>query len=83
MTDAARPDDLLISAADEVTIRQRLVRVALGHEAADTRLRVGKLLDVHSRMWLDDHEIVFSGRRIAYVAVSYTHLDVYKRQPPC
>ena len=67
MTDAARPDDLLISAADEVTIRQRLVRVALGHEAADTRLRVGKLLDVHSRMWLDDHEIVFSGRRIAYV----------------
>ena len=46
MTDTARPDDLLISAADEVKIRQRLVRVALGHEAADTRLRVGKLPDV-------------------------------------
>lgn len=67
MTDSTRPDDLLISAADEVKIRQRLVRVALGHAAAETRLRVGKLLDVHSRLWLSDQEIIFSGRRIAHV----------------
>ena len=65
MTD--RPDDLLISARDEVRIRQHLTRVALGHLPADTILRVGRLLDVHSRQWLDAQEIVISGRRIAYV----------------
>ncbi len=62
-----QPTDLLISAGDEVKIRQRLTRVALGHLGADTRLRVGRLLDVHSRQWLDDQEIVIAGRRIAYV----------------
>lgn len=67
------PTDALISAADEVQIRQRLVRVALGHEPADTRLRVGKLLDVHSRMWLTDQEIILSGRRIAYVGPAGTY----------
>ncbi|WP_341862151.1 adenine deaminase C-terminal domain-containing protein [Gymnodinialimonas sp. 57CJ19] len=67
MTAQNHPTDALINAADEVKIRQRLVRVALGHEPADTRLRVGKLLDVHSRMWLTDQEIILSGRRIAYV----------------
>lgn len=67
MTGSSQPLDQLITAADEVKIRQRLVRVALGHEPADTRLRVGKLLDVHSRMWLSDQEIIISGRRIAYV----------------
>lgn len=61
------PSDHLINAADEVKIRQRLVQVALGHMPADTRLRVGKLLDVHSRMWLTDQEIIIAGRRIAYV----------------
>lgn len=60
------PADLLISAGDEVRIRQRLTRVALGHLGADTRLRVGRLLDVHSSQWLDDQEIVIAGRRIAY-----------------
>lgn len=67
MTAQNHPTDALINAADEVKIRQRLVRVALGHEPADTRLRVGKMLDVHSRMWLTDQEIIMSGRRIAYV----------------
>lgn len=63
----ALPDDLLISARDEVRLRQRLTRVALGHLPADTILRVGRLLDVHSRQWLDAQEIVIAGRRIAYV----------------
>lgn len=67
MTPPTLPKDDLIRAADEVKIRQHLVRVALGHFPADRRLRVGKLLDVHSRMWLTDQEIVISGRRIAYV----------------
>ncbi|OAN76379.1 adenosine deaminase [Jannaschia sp. EhC01] len=67
------PADQLINAADEVKIRQRLVRGALGHEPADTRLRVGKLLDVHSRMWLDDQEIIIVGRRIAYVGPAGTY----------
>ncbi len=67
------PADQLITATDEVKIRQRLVRVALGHEAADTRLRVGKLLDVHSRIWLSDQEIIISGRRIAYVGPAGTY----------
>jgi len=68
------PDDLLINAADEVLIRQDLTLTALGRRPADRLLRVGRLLDVHSRTWLDDQEIVIKGRRIAYVgpAGSYT-----------
>jgi adenine deaminase len=73
MTSLTQPSDQLISAADEVKIRQRLVQVALGHVPADTKLRVGKLLDVHSRMWLSDQEIIISGRRITYVGPAGTY----------
>jgi adenine deaminase len=68
------PEDLLIKAVDEVRIRQDLVLTALGKRPADRLLRVGRLLDVHSRIWLEDQEIVIKGRRIAYVgpAGSYT-----------
>jgi len=62
-----QPDDLLINARDEVRIRQKLALVAMGKRQADTVLRVGRLLDVHSRTWLADQEIVISGRRIAHV----------------
>lgn len=63
----ALPDDLLIAAADEVKIRQDLTLVALGRRPADFALRVGRLLDVYGRRWHDDQEIVFRGRRIAWV----------------
>ena len=61
------PNDLLIDAADEIRIRQDLVLTALGRRPADRALRVGRLLDVHSRSWNEDQEIVFKGRRIAWV----------------
>ncbi|QQR38335.1 adenine deaminase [Devosia rhizoryzae] len=61
------PEDLLISAADEVKIRQNLALVALGKRPANRAIRVGRLLDVHGRRWHDDQEIVVSGRRIAWV----------------
>ena len=61
------PNDLLINAADEIRIRQDLVLTALGRRPADRALRVGRLLDVHSRSWSEDQEIVFKGRRIAWV----------------
>src|SRR6202048_824723 len=64
---SAIPDDLLINAADEIRIRQDLVLTALGRRPADRALRVGRLLDVHSRSWSEDQEIVFKGRRIAWV----------------
>ncbi len=61
------PDDFLIDAADEVRIRQDLVLTALGKRPADRALRVGRLLDVHTRSWSFDQEIVVKGRRIAWV----------------
>ncbi len=61
------PDDLLVNAADEVLIRQDLTLTALSRRPANRLLRVGRLLDVHSRTWLEDQEIVIKGRRIAYV----------------
>ncbi len=64
------PEDLLITAEEEVRIRQRLTLVALGKEPADLCLRVGRLLAVHSREWLTDQEIVIKGRRIAYVGAA-------------
>nr|WP_245366870.1 adenine deaminase C-terminal domain-containing protein [Neorhizobium galegae] len=41
--------------------------VALGKEPADVALRVGRLLDVATRTWAEDQEIIIKGRRIAYV----------------
>ncbi|MCD2173515.1 adenine deaminase [Rhizobium sp. C4] len=60
-------DDLFVTGEGETRIRQHLTLVALGKRPADRKLRVGRLLDVHGREWLDDQEIVISGRRIAYV----------------
>ncbi len=61
------PDDLILSPEDEVSIRQHLTLVALGKRPADRVIEVGRLLAVHSRHWLEDYEIVVSGRRIAYI----------------
>lgn len=66
MTDTL-PEDLVIDAADEVAIRQHLTLVALGKRPADRAIRVGRLLDVATRQWLADQEIVVSGRRVAWV----------------
>jgi adenine deaminase len=64
---AAVPEDLLIDAAQEIAVRQDLVLTALAHRPADTALRVACLLDVHTRTWLDDYEIVIKGRRVAWI----------------
>jgi adenine deaminase len=61
------PEDFTIDAANEVRIRQRLTLVALGKEKADVALRVGRLLDVATRTWSEDQEIVIKDRRIAYI----------------
>jgi len=61
------PDDLILSAADEVAIRQHLLLVSLGRRPADLAIEVGRLLAVHANEWLERQEIVVSGRRIAYV----------------
>lgn len=64
---APLPDDLIISAADEVVLRQHLALVALGKRPADRAIRVGRLLDTYGGNWHDDQEVVMSGRRIAWV----------------
>src|SRR5450432_689252 len=61
------PDDLILDAADEVTIRQHLVLVALGKASADLAIEVGRLFASYSRQWLTDQEIIVAGRRIAYI----------------
>ncbi|MFL5132097.1 MAG: adenine deaminase, partial [Microvirga sp.] len=70
---ASLPDDLLVNAEDEVNIRQDLVLVALGKRPADMLLRVGRLLDVHTRTWVEDQEIAIRGRRIAWTGPSGTY----------
>ena len=67
---SAPPVDDLIEAPKEVRIRQDLALVALGKRPADKALRVGRLLDVHTRTWREDWEIVIKGRRIAWVGPS-------------
>jgi len=74
------PEDLLITAEDEVRIRQRLTLVALGKEPADLCVRVGRLLAVHSREWLFDQEIVIKGRRIAYVGAAGSYKGEVKER---
>ena len=60
-----QPDDLILNPQDEVAIRQHLTLVALGKRPADLAIEVGRLLAVYSRVWMDDQEIIVSGRRIA------------------
>jgi adenine deaminase len=61
------PDDLMLDGKSEVAIRQDLVLTALGKRKADRSLRVGRLLDVGTRTWLEDQEIIMRGKRIAWV----------------
>ncbi|WP_127145530.1 adenine deaminase [Pelagibacterium montanilacus] len=61
------PDDLVLDPSDEVAIRQALLSVALGRAPADRVIEVGRLFSSYTGHWLDDQEIVVSGRRIAYV----------------
>lgn len=61
------PDDLILNAADEVAIRQHLLLVSLGKQPADLAIEVGRLLAVHANHWMENQEIIISGRRIAYV----------------
>ncbi len=51
---------------EETLVRQRLVRVALGYEAADLILRGATVLCVQSQSWKKDWDIVVSGQRIAW-----------------
>ena len=57
------PDDM----ADEVALRRRLVQVALGRARADLLLRLDRMLEVHSRHWLERRDVVVSEGRIAWV----------------
>ena len=43
-----QPEDLILNAEDEVTIRQNLTLVALAKSPADLVIEVGRLLSVHS-----------------------------------
>ena len=61
------PDDLILNATDEVAIRQHLVLVALGKAPADLAIEVGRLFSSYSRTWLDNQEVIVSGRRIAFL----------------
>jgi adenine deaminase len=67
MVDAPLPDDLVISAADEVAIRKHLALVALGRKPADRLVRVGRLFDSYGRRWHEKQDVVISGRRVAWV----------------
>jgi adenine deaminase len=66
-------DDLKITAESDTMVRQRLTQVALGRAPADLIVRVGRLLAVHARTWLDDWEIVIAGRRIAWIGPAGTY----------
>ncbi len=66
-------EDIGLDPDAEVAIRQELTLVALGKVPADVALRVGRLLDVSTRTWRADQEIVMKGRRIAYVGDAGTY----------
>jgi adenine deaminase len=71
----------LINAAEEVRLRQELTLVALGKRPADRALRVGRMLDVATRTWLEDWEIVIKGDRIAWVGPAGQYVgDVAERR---
>jgi adenine deaminase len=70
----------LIDAKSEVRVRQHLALVALGKAPADLSVRVGRLLEVATRTWLDDQEIVVAGDRIAYVGPAGSYPGEVRRR---
>jgi len=72
--------DLIITAESDVKVRQLLTLVALGKEPADLAIRVGRLLAVHSRAWLEDQEIVIKGKRIAWIGDAGTYRGTVKER---
>ena len=50
----------------ETITRQRLVRVALGHEEADLILTGATVLSMQTLTWNENWDIVISGQRIAW-----------------
>ncbi|WP_245585181.1 adenine deaminase [Solimonas flava] len=60
------------SFSPEVQIRQHLVQVALGREPADRIIRGATVLDVFTREWLPNQDIVIAGERIAWVGAAGT-----------
>lgn len=51
----------------------RLIAVAAGREPADTIIRKGQWVNVHSREILPDHDIAIAAGRIAYVGPDASH----------
>ncbi len=56
----------------EVLARQDAIDVALGRTPADLIVRGANVLNVHTSMWMPDHDIVVSGERIAWVGPTGT-----------
>ncbi|MGB0371153.1 MAG: adenine deaminase C-terminal domain-containing protein [Opitutales bacterium] len=56
--------------SEEILTRQKLMRVAMGHQPADKIVTVGKMLDVFSGTWKENWDIVISGERIAWTGPS-------------
>jgi adenine deaminase len=55
-----------MSPTSETQVRQQLVQVALGRAAADLVVRDVRILDVFTLSWLEHHDIVVAGQRIAW-----------------
>ena len=51
----------------------RLIAVAAGREPADTIIRKGQWVNVHSREILPDHDVAIAAGRIAYVGPDASH----------
>ncbi len=73
-------DDLILDAETEVGIRQHLVLVGLGSAPADLAIEVGRLFSAYSRTWMADHEVIISGRRIAYVGPTGSYRGTVKER---
>ncbi|PSL18366.1 adenine deaminase [Shimia abyssi] len=54
-------------------VAPRLVAVAAGRDAADTVIRKGQWVNVHTREVLPDHDIAIAEGRIAYVGPDASH----------
>lgn len=65
--------DLELTPDYEVDLRRDLIEVALGQRKADSVLTVGRMLDVHTRLWRNDVEIAIYCGRIAYIGPRGTY----------
>ena len=73
-------EGVVVAPEDGTVLFLSLIHIFYGNNVANSNIAVGEILEVLSATKTAVKNTYNQNDTITYVAVSYTHLDVYKRQ---